>query len=487
MERPQRLSNTINCNFQYPSGGAFPGEEQVPEQHLLPSGNFYGSLPDYEVGRPHHIPPSCLYQERAAIAHMQNQAASGYMQKARMMHHPKSQALHHPQSQAASGPVKPRDLLDLKEKFDRFDKQCVLEHQDAVVQAEMCDLLRRLQNNVDRQTAQPQPKLGLELSSCRVPNKPPSMKAMPYRAMEDYRSVEEPQQFKQDAQMRYPMPYAGNDQACRVPYRPPGMKAMPYPTMEDYRSLEEPQQFKQDAQMRYSKPYVGNELKYNARNPELQPSQHRFAGSYQETRQEASGVQAIEIYEGPDIFAEDIFDDDFEEEEQIEDLEMLRAYQGPQQPPPGLVYNPHDSGLQTYQDNERTTLMISNIPTRCSQGRLLEKWPADGSYDFLYLPCRFGEHKNFGYAFVNFVSHESAKDFYVVWQGKTLGVKSAGNKPLVITWASIQGRDKNIKHSLNRKIKRIRNPQFQPAIFEGTVRVDFNEYIDMMSRLERDF
>lgn len=208
-----------------------------------------------------------------------------------------------------------------------------------------------------------------------------------------------------------------------------------------------------------------------------------FNSTVSDRQREADDVNAIEICHGPD----DIFEED-EEDGQMDDLEV-EGFPDPLLfgPPPGLYQAQFPLGgtfsskePEFGKDSNRTTLMISNIPTRCTQARLLDKWPADGSFDFLYLPCRFGEHKNFGYAFVNFVSHDLATEFYSKWQGKVIGT-GAGIKPLVITWASIQGRDQNIKQSLNRKIKRIRNPNFQPAIFEGSIRVDFNKYLEMIS------
>jgi hypothetical protein len=215
----------------------------------------------------------------------------------------------------------------------------------------------------------------------------------------------------------------------------------------------------------------------------------------------------VEIYEGPDLFEDDIFDNVFEDDEE-DIVPQVRRYDDRQAWDHAIPHADLEDAFAPFElegesfsrfergnpvpfsacssgsaslDHERTTLMLSNIPTRCKQAHLLKIWPADGTYDFLYLPCRFGEHTNFGYAFINFVSHDLAKQFCELWQEMPMALgKQPGSKPLMITWADIQGRDQNIKHSLNRKIKRIRNPQFQPAIFQGRQRLDFNKYLDYL-------
>merc|ERR1719171_134021 len=123
--------------------------------------------------------------------------------------------------------------------------------------------------------------------------------------------------------------------------------------------------------------------------------------------------------------------------------------------------------------------MIRNIPMKCSQQTLLERWAPDGSYDFLYVPFSFERKKNLGYGFINFVAHELAAKFIESNQGAMLP-GSQSRKPLECTWAEVQGRNSNLQQFLQYKIARIKNIHWQPAIFEGTERVDFREYMVRM-------
>eukprot|EP00746_Dinoflagellata_sp_MGD_P028322 gnl/MRDRNA2_/MRDRNA2_166929_c0_seq1.p1 gnl/MRDRNA2_/MRDRNA2_166929_c0~~gnl/MRDRNA2_/MRDRNA2_166929_c0_seq1.p1 ORF type:complete len:564 (-),score=105.08 gnl/MRDRNA2_/MRDRNA2_166929_c0_seq1:59-1750(-) len=545
----------LNGNFQYPMGG-FCGEE-VPD-HRMQSGNFQGRVPDHMPVKPHQVvPPKCLHQERAAMAKMRHQTPPGNPLKAGVMHQ-------QPICKApkASPPAQLRDILLLKEHFDKSDKQCKKEEDEAVVQEKLYDLLRLLSNAQKNQEAAEQNmdthfqggySSGRGDMTCpmtddfhqdKVLSPPPIAKnhGLPPRAvsnMQCYESEIRPAHAKMAtnqhitrqaaSNQHIPMPPTFSNQLNpkqNIPQRSAQSNTFHSEVHSDARpkvllpksysfgrnsapnfcapgsskmNLAENEELQlhdmmQEAPVR-SLPFsqVGHFQRHNARSPQPQPSQRQPAQPYPHLSQESRAqVLAPQMRNRPDVDvnAEDIFEDDeldedtFEDEhfEENGDLEMLQRYGGIPPPPPGLgVEIPVEHIGLADQDSERTTLMISNIPARCTQARLLEKWPADGSYDFLYLPFRFGEHKNFGYAFVNFTSHEAAVEFYLVWQGKTLGMKNDGQKPLVIRWASIQGRDQNIKHSLNRKIKRIRNPPFQPAIFEGTERVDFLGYLDMIS------
>jgi len=71
--------------------------------------------------------------------------------------------------------------------------------------------------------------------------------------------------------------------------------------------------------------------------------------------------------------------------------------------------------------SSQTTLMIRNVPVLYTREMLLQEWPNDATYDFLYLPYSCSMQRNLSYAFVNFTSEAAATAFMQQWQKKTLG------------------------------------------------------------------
>uniref|UniRef100_A0A7S1AC06 Mei2-like C-terminal RNA recognition motif domain-containing protein n=1 Tax=Noctiluca scintillans TaxID=2966 RepID=A0A7S1AC06_NOCSC len=112
-----------------------------------------------------------------------------------------------------------------------------------------------------------------------------------------------------------------------------------------------------------------------------------------------------------------------------------------------------------------TTLMVRNIPVRYTQEMLLREWPNNSTYDFLYLPVAANRKRNVSFAFVNFISSESALAFRTRWHKQRL-VHFNTQKPLDISPADIQGRDDNILQVVRQKTFRIRNKYFLPAVFD---------------------
>lgn len=128
-----------------------------------------------------------------------------------------------------------------------------------------------------------------------------------------------------------------------------------------------------------------------------------------------------------------------------------------------------------------TTLMVRNIPGRYTQDMLLEAWPNNGSYDFLYLPQDWvSPPKHLNYAFINFTTEDHALTFFARWHRKRLG-EYRSRKALNIRFADVQGRERNI---LRLKNGRFRNPQsraVEPIIFDGEKKVSF---VDAVAELE---
>jgi len=112
-----------------------------------------------------------------------------------------------------------------------------------------------------------------------------------------------------------------------------------------------------------------------------------------------------------------------------------------------------------------TTLMIRNLPTQLTQAELLAKMNSTGlagSYDFCYLPRSFESKENKGYAFVNFVTPDGAREFALTWHRSVIfGVAH----PLNVSAAAMQGLAENRERwETGSRMRRIRNPNFQPFV-----------------------
>jgi len=110
---------------------------------------------------------------------------------------------------------------------------------------------------------------------------------------------------------------------------------------------------------------------------------------------------------------------------------------------------------------------------------LLQEMPPDGSYDFLYLPFSFKKMKIAGYLFLNFRSNAAASAFYSQWHGRSL--PGSSNK-LNVGVAEVQGLEQNVQQLIKLNIKRIKNPTFLPAVFDGLQEVPFIEFVEQMGR-----
>lgn len=98
-----------------------------------------------------------------------------------------------------------------------------------------------------------------------------------------------------------------------------------------------------------------------------------------------------------------------------------------------------------------TTMMVRNIPNRYTQKELIREMESlgfAGTYDFVYLPMDKATMGNVGYAFVNFVNHESARrcmevfDQYMFKKHRS----KARAKIATVSVAHIQGLEANLRH-----------------------------------------
>lgn len=98
-----------------------------------------------------------------------------------------------------------------------------------------------------------------------------------------------------------------------------------------------------------------------------------------------------------------------------------------------------------------TTLMVRNLPSDLSQPLLVEEFKAagyGGLVDFVYMPMNFRGQGNFGYAFVNFISHEVAIKF--ISHAKTVQHGSDDDlQTWDAVWSTCQGLSANIERYRN--------------------------------------
>jgi len=119
--------------------------------------------------------------------------------------------------------------------------------------------------------------------------------------------------------------------------------------------------------------------------------------------------------------------------------------------------------------------MVRNIPILYTLDMLLQEWPNNGEYDFLYLPFSCVLRRNLSYAFINFTSQEKGHAFKQQWQKKRLAHCTA-RKPLNISYAEFQGRDANLTQLKEKRTRRrTKMLQCEPVVFQDGALVSFAE------------
>ncbi|KAK7295611.1 hypothetical protein RJT34_18522 [Clitoria ternatea] len=101
-------------------------------------------------------------------------------------------------------------------------------------------------------------------------------------------------------------------------------------------------------------------------------------------------------------------------------------------------------------EDNRTTLMIKNIPNKYTSKMLLATIDErhKGTYDFVYLPIDFKNKCNVGYAFINMINPSLIIPFYQVFNGKRWE-KFNSEKVASLAYARIQGKAALITHFQN--------------------------------------
>jgi len=125
-----------------------------------------------------------------------------------------------------------------------------------------------------------------------------------------------------------------------------------------------------------------------------------------------------------------------------------------------------------------TTLVVRNIPARCTHERLLQQWPNNGSYNFLFVPYSVKQRRASRYMFINFTSHENMVAFMIQWHGAWLPDVGFGPKlaePLEMRPAKMQGLRANVWHH-----KSTATCRHRPAVFQNGHRVDFCQLLEQL-------
>jgi RNA recognition motif-containing protein len=104
---------------------------------------------------------------------------------------------------------------------------------------------------------------------------------------------------------------------------------------------------------------------------------------------------------------------------------------------------------------EKTTVMIRNVPCRCTQAELLEEIEeVVPGVNFLYLPASRKREGNLGYAFVNFTNPELAVQFIQDFQDRSFSKHPRSAKRASVGYALLQGFRENVKFYRRSKVSR---------------------------------
>ncbi|KAF3449855.1 hypothetical protein FNV43_RR05934 [Rhamnella rubrinervis] len=118
-------------------------------------------------------------------------------------------------------------------------------------------------------------------------------------------------------------------------------------------------------------------------------------------------------------------------------------------------------------EDNRTTLMIKNIPNKYTSKMLLAAIDEHhrGTYDFLYLPIDFKNKCNVGYAFINMLSPSHIIPFYEAFNGKKWE-KFNSEKVASLAYARIQGKAALVTHFQNSSLMN-EDKRCRPIVFHS--------------------
>ena len=116
------------------------------------------------------------------------------------------------------------------------------------------------------------------------------------------------------------------------------------------------------------------------------------------------------------------------------------------------------------ETDQRTTLMIKNIPRNIIQSFLMEiiNKKFKNLFNFFYLPIDFIKKENAGYAFINFKNSKHIVDFYIEFNEKPWPF--CQNRKCFISYARIQGFRAITQHFSSSNIMLVNNGEVKPYI-----------------------
>ena len=116
------------------------------------------------------------------------------------------------------------------------------------------------------------------------------------------------------------------------------------------------------------------------------------------------------------------------------------------------------------EKDQRTTLMVKNIPRNIMQSFLMDiiNKKFEGLFNFFYLPIDFIKKENAGYAFINFKNSKSIVDFYIEFNEKPWPF--CPNRKCFISYARIQGFRAITQHFSSSNIMLVNNGDVKPYI-----------------------
>lgn len=138
-----------------------------------------------------------------------------------------------------------------------------------------------------------------------------------------------------------------------------------------------------------------------------------------------------------------------------------------------------ESNQEEDKVDERTTLLLKNIPPSCTTAELVDMLNSqgfEGSYNFVYAPTDFRSLTSFGYGFVNLVSFNEAERMMESLDGYD-GWASTGIDSMEVCWSMPhQGLDLQIRRFQNSPVMHPSVPdEIKPMIFTDGVRSPFPE------------
>jgi hypothetical protein len=139
-----------------------------------------------------------------------------------------------------------------------------------------------------------------------------------------------------------------------------------------------------------------------------------------------------------------------------------------------------ESSTNPQETQEPTTLLVSNLPRAYSRSMLEELLCAQGllmDCDLIYLPVEFKVGIGYGYAFVNFVTHEAACAALDALDGLAdLSEASLIEGSLQARWSSKQGLHTHIELYRNSPVMhKTVDDEAKPALLMAGVRLPFPE------------